>query len=345
MNYLKYHGKGLTGLVNLGNTCYINSSLQVISHIPELNIYIHNFLKTQNLNEIKNIDIIFLHEWIELYKLMWKKNVIISPNRFLRVIQTISQEKKNILFSGFMQNDSTEFIYFIIQIFHNALQHAPDKNNLLQLILNKYQNDKHFSKFLLNHHKNEYSMVDSLFAIYTKIDIIDYDNENVLSSNYENFYILDLAITQLSIKDCLNDYFNDELMNKENDNQYFCDKDNKLKDVVKRTSIYHCPDYLIIQLKRWNQNLKKNQRIIHYNMNTLDLDPYLHDSSPFKQNSNYSLFGIINHSGNVFGGHYFSFIKNFNNNWYEFNDTTVKEIHITKLLSNKNYCFIYRRNK
>ena len=78
MNYLKYHGKGLTGLVNLGNTCYINSSLQVISHIPELNNYIHDFLKTQNVAQTKNIDIIFLHEWIELYKLMWHKNVIIS---------------------------------------------------------------------------------------------------------------------------------------------------------------------------------------------------------------------------------------------------------------------------
>ena len=329
----------------MGNTCYINSSLQVISHIPELNKYIHDFLKTQNIEQTKDIDIIFLHEWIELYKLMWHKNVIISPNRFIRVIQTISHEKQNSLFSGFMQNDSTEFIYFIIQIFHNALQHASDKTNLLQHMIYQYKNDNHFSQFLEKYHEKEYSMIDSLFSIYTKIDIIDYENHNVLSSNYENFYILDLAITKLSIQECLNDYFNDELMNEENDNQYFCDKDNKLKDVIKRTSIYHCPDYLIVQLKRWNHNLKKNQRIIQYDIDTLDLDDYLHDSSPFKQNSTYSLFGIINHSGNVFGGHYFSFIKNFNNSWYEFNDTNVKEINNTKLLSNKNYCFIYRRNK
>ena len=156
---------------------------------------------------------------------------------------------------------------------------------------------------------------------------------------------MDLAIKNLSIQECLHDYFNDELMNEENDNQYFCDKEKKLKDVIKCSSIYHCPDYLIVQLKRWNKNLKKNQRIIHYDMDTLDLDPYLHDSSPFKHNSIYSLFGIINHSGNVFGGHYYSFIRNFNNTWYEFNDTNVKEINISKLISNKNYCFIYRRNK
>lgn len=345
MDYSKYHGRGLTGLVNLGNTCYINSTLHIISHIPELNNYINSFLQTQNLNETNNIDIIFLNEWIELYKLIWRKNVIISPNRFIRVIQTISKQKKNILFSGFMQNDSTEFIYFIIQIFHNALQESSDKITLLNILLNKYKDTNSFTTFLKKCHKTEYSIIDSLFAIYTKINIIDCENNNILSSNYENFYILDLAITKLSIQECLKDHFNNELMNKENDNQYFCDKDNKLKDVIKCNLIYHCPDYLIIQLKRWNQNLKKNQRIIHYDMDTLDLNEYLDETSPFKENSTYSLFGIINHSGNVFGGHYFSFIKNFNNNWYEFNDTNVKQINNTKLLSNKNYCFIYRRNK
>jgi ubiquitin carboxyl-terminal hydrolase 8 len=33
----KYNDKGLTGLCNLGNTCYINSCMQILSHCYELN--------------------------------------------------------------------------------------------------------------------------------------------------------------------------------------------------------------------------------------------------------------------------------------------------------------------
>ena len=342
-DYRSYRGKGLTGLANLGNTCYINSSIQFISHIPELNEYIRFFLQQPNILSDNNVQ--FLKEWHDLYTLMWSKNCTISPNRFIHMIRRISRQKQNELFSGFMQNDSTEFLFFIIQIFHDALQTSQVQNVLYQQNKNNIKN-KHFATFFSNHHKKSYSKLDDLFSIYMKMDICDTKQKNILSSNYEQFYILDVGITpSFHIEDSLKQHFSSEYMNKENDNQFYDDKEKKLKDVEKKSYIYKSSDYLIVQLKRWNQNLKKNQRIVYYDVNHLDIKPYMCKTSEYNKNTKYSLFGIINHSGSAMGGHYYSYIKGFDEKWYEFNDTIVKEISLSNLVSNKNYCFIYRRNK
>jgi ubiquitin carboxyl-terminal hydrolase 31 len=57
----------------------------------------------------------------------------------------------------------------------------------------------------------------------------------------------------------------------------------------------------------------------------------------------YDLFAVCNHSGNQFGGHYHSHIKNTNGKWYNFDDTDVNEISINKVISSKSYCLFYRR--
>jgi len=61
----------------------------------------------------------------------------------------------------------------------------------------------------------------------------------------------------------------------------------------------------------------------------------------------YNLFGISNHSGTVYSGHYIAQCKHpFTNEWHEFNDSSVHRIIDNSIIISANaYVLFYERNR
>tara|TARA_B100001093_G_scaffold142541_1_gene135018 strand:+ start:61 stop:1092 length:1032 start_codon:yes stop_codon:yes gene_type:complete len=337
--YKEYNNKGLTGLSNMGNTCFMNSTLQCLSHTYELNNFLNRETYKNKLNRIP--ESLVLWEWDNLRKLMWSENCIIQPAGFLQAIHKVSKIKGYLLFSGFQQNDLTEFLVFCINCFHNSIKR--DVNMTISGNV-KTKQDKIALKcynMMKSMYMDEYSeIIDMFYGIQVS-------NVKSLESSYNNITTEPILCLNLEIgkkktlEGCIEKYTMEETL----DMKIEVDEKNKKKEsATKKISFWSLPNNLIIVLKRFTNDNKKNKEMIDFPINNLDLTKYIigYDKKSYK----YELYGICNHSGGTLGGHYTAYVKNANNKWYLYNDTNVSEVkNLAKLKSVYAYCFFYRKKK
>ncbi|KAL4667321.1 hypothetical protein H8959_006010 [Pygathrix nigripes] len=187
----------------------------------------------------------------------------------------------------------------------------------------------------------------------------------------ESFTTLNVDIrNHQNLLDSLEQYIKGDLL--EGANAYRCEKCDKKVDTVKRLLIKKLPRVLAIQLKRFDYDWER-ECAIKFNdyfefPRELDMGPYtvtgvaklerdnvnsenqLIEQKEQSENettggTKYRLIGVLVHSGQASGGHYYSYIIQRNgkdderDHWYKFDDGDVTECKMDDDEEMKNQCF------
>jgi len=327
---------GLKGLANLGNTCFLNSCMQVLSHTPELTAVLSK--PTSSKTAKTTPDAALLNEWANLQTQLHKNdaNKIVIPHKFVKTVQVVAGIKNNDLFTGFAQNDVAEFLIFVIDCFHNALSREAKmtikgtaNGSKDELAVKCYEMVKQM-------YSKDYSEV---WSVFYGIHVSEISGPTIKKTyKPEPFFILDLPLAQInepSLIDCFNLFTETESID-----GYENEKTKRRETIRKRITFWSLPTILVIDLKRFNSRNQKKQNLVSFPLTDLDLSPYVSGYSPSKYK--YDLYGVCNHSGGALGGHYTAYVKTANGKWYHFNDTSVSEVNERVIVSTKAYCLFYR---
>lgn len=348
----KYENKGLSGLANIGNTCYLNSCMQILSHCYELNDFLLKGDYKKRLNRLP--DSVILIEWDKLRELLWSSNCTVAPYGFVKSIQKVAELKHRDIFTGHDQNDVQEFLLFIIDCFHNSLSREVE-----MMINGQSQNDTDQMAtvcytMMKNMYKKEYSEMLGIFYGIHVSEIISSATSESLSACPEPFSVLSLSIpnnntnnnNSISLFDCFDLYCEAESLHGEN--AWYNDNTKQKEEALRKICFWSLPEVMIIELKRWvknnhNQDAKKTHQMINVPLINADFSKYVkgYNAASYV----YNLFGVCNHSGGTMGGHYTAAIKNANGKWYACNDTMVNEIKEEHVISPYSYCLFYRKKK
>jgi ubiquitin C-terminal hydrolase len=197
--------KGLVGLQNLGNTCFMNTSLQCMSNCKELTQY---FLADYYLNQINfenpiGTQGVLVRAYSNLLKNLWYgSSSVYSPWNFKKAIATFQS-----IFTGYQQHDTQEFLNYLLDGLHEDLNRV-----LKKPIVEKDESDKEdkikaneeWNNFL---RRNQSVLVDLFYGQYkSTLYCPDEDCKNI-SITFDPFLSLSLPLTIKDQKFSIQCYF------------------------------------------------------------------------------------------------------------------------------------------
>jgi len=328
---VSYRKTKTTGLANLGNTCFLNTCLQILAHTFELNeILVQKRPGGPIQSELWN-------EWIQLMMEMWKhppQGVVIQPRRFLYWVQKRAREKgmTGLLPGG--QNDVMEFLLFFLEQLHQAVAAPMEVIIRGKVITDRDRMAHRVYAFLQGEYAKEYSDVAALFQ-GIHISLLQDMGGRAVSIKPETFQSVDLA-PLASLEASLEAYVSEEVL--DGANAWLNEETRHRQPVRKSIRFWSLPDVLVISFKAKRHNCV-------FPLSGLDMTPYMMTETTQRRRI-YDLYAVACHVGNLHSGHYYAHVLNAATGvWYVANDERVDIIDPGRVVVPAAYCLFYRLRK
>ena len=306
------------GLNNMGNTWFLNSTLQWLLNTTPLKNYLTSEIHSAKWKVKGNCPF-----WA-LEKLMIEVNTTTASKVTPKDIVNNLKKTWNQYKFG-RQEDAHEFFVMFLQ----GILRASFGNSAT--LLKKYEH---------------LTMLYRIFAGKLRSQVMCL-SWSYCSNSYEPFLALSLDVSTAStFEEWIKRFWAPEIL--DGDNKYQCGGWDKLSKAKKRMTIFKPPRILTVQFMRFTALGKKINKFVQF-PKSFNLRVFVSENVdtkiPREQQTDhiYNLYGIIVHAGQTWkSGHYYSFVRN-EEKWFMWNDEKITEIKdIDRVLKQNAYILFYK---
>ncbi|XP_075919847.1 uncharacterized protein LOC142922793 isoform X2 [Petromyzon marinus] len=301
-------GKG-AGLRNLGNTCFLNATLQCLAYTPPLVNYL---LLQEHCSTCQQSDFCLM--------CVMERHIVSTFNNSKRVLtpkaitKNITRIAKHLRIGR--QEDAHEFLRYVVDAMQASCLHGHSE---------------------LDRYTEATTLIYQIFGGYLRSRV-----ECMQCCNHSDTYdtCLDIALHINNSSDLVEAF--EEFFNKETLDEYTCRMCCCKGEATKTMALHRLPNVLTVSIKRYNLYGVKINRNITYPEH-LDMQPFTSTSQG--EPAIYSLYSVLVHKGaDSNSGHYYCYNKISDGQWCCMNDSIVRHVDTKAVMNEQAYMLFYIRS-
>lgn len=326
------------GIVNLGNTCYINSVLQMLSTCAVGEYFLQEyyediFERTSDYARVVNSFGFIMRD------LHCGVSGPVSASYLKKSIAAVYEP-----FDNNRQQDANELLHVVLDAIHTGLNANKNAKPLNVEIDNTRGSDSTIAEMYWSQYIQRNSSPIVNLCTHQERSVIKCESCGSTSRSFNPSIGIELSLPKikgtLSIEECLSRYCRKELL--KGSSAYKCAKCKKEVTAEKQILFYSLPEVLFITLKRFRgdsvySEMAKVNDLVYFG-EQLDLSPFTCQNL---KHTRYTLTGIVNHQGNMHGGHYTADTMAADKWWSHASDERVE--NVTEVNHSQAYILCYSR--